>query len=328
MRPNVRGPLVVLLVTLLAPLTALAQSGPELLLKPWDRKKFIEMRNDVLFLGDGEFEDDELNGADFQLTTYESEGRIRILPGNIASPRIGYDVTYLDIDTDLPGFPDHLTDQAISAGLLLAQFESGWIMGVTLGVGYAGETAYGDGKATYFKGTLVFGREVNDNNALGFVIDYDANRVIFPDIPLPGFAWVGKLPERNLRLTLGFPVNSVIWDINKQTRAEFTYTFTDSFDARMTHDVSPHWALFGRVETRYTGFHLEGLEETNDRLFFEQRRVEGGVVWTPAKFVSLSAAGGFAFGGEFSTGWDMREIDNVLEVSDEPYFRVGVELRF
>ena len=328
MPPTVRASLAALLVTLLAPLTALAQSGPELLLKPWDKKQFIEMRNDALFLGNGEFEDDEFGGADFKLTTYESEGRIRILPGNIASPRIGYDVTYLDIDTDLPAFPDHLTEQAISAGLLLAQFESGWIMGVTLGIGYAGEGAYGNSDAIYYKGTLVFGREIDENNALGIVIDYDANRVVFPDVPLPGFAWAGRLPKRNLRLTLGFPVNSVIWDINKQTRAEFTYTFTDSFDARVTHDISPHWSLFGRVETRYNGFHLPELEETNDRLFFEQRRVEGGVVWTPAKFVSLSAAGGLAFGSEFSVGWDMRDIDNVLEVSNELYFRLGAELRF
>jgi hypothetical protein len=328
MRTMVRSSLVPLLALLAAPVVAFAQSGPELLLKPWDKEEMLEARASAIFQSSGEFEDDELGGADLRITHYESEGRIRILPGNIASPRIGYKFTHLDIDTDLPGFPDDLTDQSATAGVFLHRFQSGWILGTTLGAGYAGENAYSDANAWYFKGTVVFGREVNENNALAVVVDYDGNRVIFPDIPIIGFAWVGKLPERNLQITAGFPIISVLWNINERTTAEATWTFSDSLDGLVRHEFTDHWSLFARFETRNLGFHIDELEDANDRLFFHQRRIEGGVQWMPAKYASLVAAAGYAFVGEFSTGWDMRDVENVLEIADEPYVRLGLELRF
>ena len=327
MRLMLRPSLIPLLALLLAPLPALAQSGPELLLEPWDKDQLIEARAEAIFQSGGEFRE-ELSGTDFQLTHYESEGRVRILPGNVASPRIGYEAVHLDIDTDLPGFPEGLTDQSAAAGVFVHQFKSGWITGVTLGAGYAGESAYRDANGWYFKGTVVFGREVNENNALAFVVDYDGNRVVFPDTPLPGFAWVGKLPDRNLQLIVGFPIISVLWNINERTTAEATWTFSDSLDGRVNHKFTDHWQIFGRFETRNLAFHIDELEDSNDRLFFHQRRIEGGLQWTPAKYLALTAAAGYAFVSEFSTGWDMRDVDNVLEVSDEPYYRIGLELRF
>jgi hypothetical protein len=44
--------------------------------------------------------------------------------------------------------------------------------------------------------------------------------------------------------------------------------------------------------------------------------------------VSLLVAGGYAFGQEFSTGFDFRDTDKVAEPSDEPYVRMGFEARF
>jgi hypothetical protein len=327
MRNTLRHSLLLVIAFLAAPLTAFAQSGPELLLEPWDKDQLIEARAEVIFQDDGEFEE-ELSGTDFRLTHYESEGRVRILPGNVASPRIGYEFIQLDMESDMPVLQEDLTDQSAAAGVFIHQFQSGWVTGVTLGAGYAGREGYDDGDGWYFKGTVVFGREVNENNAVAVVVDYDGNRVIMPDIPLVGFAWVGRLPERNLQLTVGFPIISVLWNINERTTAEATWTFSDSLDGRVNHKLTDHWQIFGRFETRNLAFHIDELEESNDRLFFHQRRIEGGVQWTPANYLSLTVAFGYAFVSEFSTGWDMRDVDNVLEVSDEPYARVGLELRF
>lgn len=329
MRNTFRYSLLPAIALLAAPVAAFAQSGAELLLKPWEKGQLIEARADVIFQDGGKFDDEGLSDLDFRLTHYESEGRVRILRGNVASPRIGWDFVRLHMDSDVNLFDeDDLVDHSASAGVFLHQFKTGWILGATFGAGYAGREGYNDGDGWYGRGTVVFGREVNANSALGIVVDYDGNRVVFPDIPLVGFAWVANIKERNLKLTLGFPVMSVLWNINERTTAEATWTFTDSFDGRLNHRLSEHWAVFGRFETRNLAFHIDELEESNDRLFFHQRRVEGGIQWTPAKYLSIITTVGYAFVSEFSIGWDMRDVDNVLEISDEPYARVGLELRF
>ena len=77
-----------------------------------------------------------------------------------------------------------------------------------------------------------------------------------------------------------------------------------------------------------TTFFVDGLPENYDRLFFQQRRAEVGVRWEPRKDFNFSLAVGYAFGQEFSTGFDFRQTDEFTDVSDEPYVRVGFDIRF
>jgi hypothetical protein len=63
-------------------------------------------------------------------------------------------------------------------------------------------------------------------------------------------------------------------------------------------------------------------------LLFQQRRAEGGVIWRPNDEIALTVAAGYAFDQEFNIGWDTRNQDRVAKPSDEPYLRVGFEVRF
>jgi hypothetical protein len=304
--------------------TALAQSGPALLIKPWPKEQFIESSTDALFFFDSKVRE---NGESYNLNTYESIGRIRLLPGNIASPRIGYDLTYMDIRSDDPRIPRHLSDQSVGAGFAFAKFD-GWIAGATLGVGYAGDTPFADGGAWYGKATIVLGKEINENHTLGVALDYDGNRTFMPDVPLPGIEYSFKLPERSLQLVVGAPVNALIWDGMDKVKVEITYTMLSRLDARVSYELMHHISIFGRLETRETAFRLDELEEIHDRLMYYQRRVELGVFWTPYKFLNVVMAGGYSFNQEFGTGWDSRGNDTFARIDDTPYGRFGLELRF
>jgi hypothetical protein len=44
--------------------------------------------------------------------------------------------------------------------------------------------------------------------------------------------------------------------------------------------------------------------------------------------VSLTVAGGYAFGQEFGIGFDTRNDDELLSLDDAPYVRGALELRF
>jgi hypothetical protein len=302
---------------------ALAQTGPTLLLKPWPAEQFVEAQADATFTDKGSTHD----GFDFRMDIYESYGRVRIVPGNIISPRIGYDFIAMDLDTDHPGLPSALYDQSIAVGLAVWEHH-GWVAGLTAGVGYAGDRPFGDANAWYAKGTFAIGRELDTerDSFIAFVIDYDGNRNILPDVPLPGVAYGFRI-DPTILLVVGVPVNSIRWEPNESFYLEATFTITDRFDAVANWRFAPHWSVFGRFESRREAFHLDELPG-NRRLLFENRRAEAGLRFSPREQFDMTISGGYSFGGEFSTGWDARNTTLVADVSDEPYIRFGLETRF
>jgi hypothetical protein len=53
-----------------------------------------------------------------------------------------------------------------------------------------------------------------------------------------------------------------------------------------------------------------------------------GVRWQPFEDTKLLIAGGYAFDGEFSAGFDQNRSDLIADVQDQPYVRFGFERRF
>jgi hypothetical protein len=303
--------------------SARAQTGPTLLLKPFPKEQAIDARGDALFLDAGHARDSD---ESFRLSMYESEGRWRVLPGNLISPRIGWDVNFLDLDTTHPGLPEQLTDESVGVAMPIAQFGD-WIVGASVGLGYAGDSPFADGDAWYGKASLAVFRLFNESDALVFVLDYDGNRTFLPDVPLPGIAYTKRV-SRDLYFVIGAPVTSVEWRPNDRLRVEVTYALVDSFDASVGYRFASAWTAFGALESRNEAFFIDGLPANHDRLLFQQRRAELGLRWEPRKDCWVSVAGGYAFGQEFSTGFDARHTKEVADVSDEPYLRVGLKIQF
>jgi hypothetical protein len=303
--------------------SARAQTGPTLLLKPFPKEQAIDGRADAIFLDPGHVKKAD---DDFRLSSYETQGRWRVQPGNLISPRIGWDFTFLDLDTRFPALPDQLVDQSIAVAMPVAKFGD-WIVGASVGVGYAGDRPFADGDAWYGKGTLSVFRLFNESDALVFALDYDGNRTILPDVPLPGVAYTKRV-ARDFFFVVGLPVTSVEWRPDDRLRVEVVYSVPDSFDASAGYRVGRFLTVLGNLENRREAFSIDGLPANHDRLLFQQRRAEIGLRWEPKKDVMFNLAGGYAFGQEFSTGFDSRKTDLVADVSDEPYVRLGVDIRF
>ena len=80
---------------------ARAQSGAGLLLKPWATDQAVETTTDSYFLN----AEHSAGGDSLQLSEYDATGRFRIQPGNLVSPRIGYDFTFLNSSSGAAWFP-------------------------------------------------------------------------------------------------------------------------------------------------------------------------------------------------------------------------------
>src|SRR3954453_14278214 len=315
---------VALLGIVITATTAHAQTGAELLFKPWATGQRIEGQAEATFLNDGHTK----NANDFQLSYYNTNGRLRIWPEQRADPRFGYNITYLNADTNDPALPSHMTDVSVAVGTGIADV-SGWRAGITLGLGYAAVGAFDDGNGWYGKGDLELGHDIDETSSIGIVLDYDGNRTFAPDIPLPGFLYTKRLGT-TLLLGLGFPFSSVEWKPKQVPNLTITakWVIPDDADARVDYTVFKNFGVFASYGLRREAFHWDQIPSSHDRLLFQQRRAELGVRWTPQEWASLIVAGGYAFSQEFNVGWDFREPDRIAKPSDEPYVRVGLEVRF
>jgi hypothetical protein len=311
--------------------SALAQTGPALLVDPFPKEQLIDTSASYLMLDAG-----HAKGSDdsARLSFYESTGRIRVVPGSLISPRVGWDFEYIDIDTsatadsNVDAIPGRLIDHSVGVAFPVAKVEE-WIFGAALGLGYAGASPYGEGHAWYGKATAVAFRQLSKKDALVLVLDYDGNRTLCPDVPLPGVAYLRQVNDK-LSFILGLPLSSVSWKPFRNFSAELGWLPIESFHAAIGYEVVPHWTVFGSLDHHTAAFFIDGIGD-NDRLMFQQRRAEAGVRWGPLpkrESFALTASVGYAWHQEFSVGFDFRKTDEVADFSDEPYMRFGFELRF
>lgn len=313
-----------LLPTLLLCAAAHAQSGAGLLVKPWDADQTAEDQTDG-YLYSGGHTDDHESGHAFRLFDFESQGRVRLFPGHEASPRFGYEVTLLQSHTSLRGFPRELVDASFAGGTFLSK-NNGWVTGITLGTGYAGDSPFSRGNAWYGKADFVVAKIFNDNDSVGMGLDYDGNRTFLPDVPLPGFGYSHRFDPK-LKMVFGVPVTSIDWKPIDQLELKLDYTILEDLNADVGYEFLPHLTLYGGYETRREAFHADGLPE-HRRLLYLQRRVEVGLRFEPDKLIHFVLAAGYGFDGEFRTGWDNDNTRRFLRFSDEPYLRAGLEVKF
>ena len=326
--------------------TAGAQTDSSLLLKPLPEELRLEANASALFPDQGYV---RYRDTDARVQYFESDGRLRPLFRDFrAKPRFGYSLTLLNVETNDARIPNALlVDTSVGVGVGIFQGKEGdgllkdVVAGITVGVGYAGVGAFNDNDAYYYQATLVAGRTFKNGDQFGVVLDYDGNRTFLPDVPLPGFQYrknvKGVLPGNKLLLGIGFPFSSVEWGITERLTATAQYTLPFNFTGRVDYEVFRDTGLFAEFANRRQAFHWDEFAKGSDRLFYSQSRAEIGVRYTfndtllqagvdPG--LTFELAGGYVFDQKFEQGFDSRDTDTLAKLSDEPYVRVGLELRY
>jgi hypothetical protein len=300
-----------------------AQTGASLMVKPWSEKnEFLDARADAFVLNEGHIKD---TGEGFQLQEYFTEGRARIFPGNEISPRVGWDFTFMDLHTSHPSLPSQLSDESIGFGTGLARWDK-WVAALTIGVGYSGDSAFSRGDAWFGQADLIFARIISDTDALVFLIDYDGHRTFLPDSPLPGIAYSHRF-DPTLQAILGLPYSSVDWKPFDRLEIEGEYALLTDFRANVAYEFIRHFFVYGALGNREESFSTDTLPKDR-HLFFLQRRIEAGLRWEPTERLRVKVGVGYAFDGEFRSGWDLLETHRVAKLDDEPYVHAGLEFRF
>jgi hypothetical protein len=262
--------------------------------------------------------------ADIDLNRYDAMGRSRLNTDDDCGFTVEFDLTYLNLVTSDPSLPPRLVDQSITAGFGIGH-DNEWAIPAIVGTGYAGNNAFGDGDALYTLADLIATRRIDDRISLRLILDWNGNRSIFPDLPLPAISYQ-KLTTDKLSYTVGLPISAIAWEPTDRASVNLTYSAPLSLNATASYKLSCSLDLFGRFASGVDAFKLDGSSD-HRRLFFQQRRIEDGFRFRVHEVVDLALAGGYAFDQEFNRDFDVCDVDSAAKVSDEPYVRTALSVR-
>lgn len=298
-----------------------AQTGPDLLVKPWDDGQYVDTSTDGLLEADAHSD----GPADVRMSLYHSMGRYRILPFNVATPRLGYELEEYDIETADRGLPRHLVEGSIGFAQPLAEVNN-WFVAVTGAIGYAGTSPFSDPRAVYTSDNIIVGRQFTHDQALIFALNYNGNRTFLPDCPVPGFAYANRWTPQ-LTYVVGLPYSSITYEPITGLQIEGGFTLLTTLEANVGYAFTKQWSLFAQYTDELSPFHLDN-SNPDSRLFFHTHEAEVGIRWSPKKLIRLSVSGGWAFMQEFTDGFDSRKLIPVRHLGDSPFARVRLDIGF
>jgi hypothetical protein len=311
-----------------------AQTGPDLLLGQFGEGINAVGRAEAILINAGHT--DNANGSNGgykgQLEIYNASARFKldidsVIPGfTKTQPRAGFQATVLDFHSNDPAVPSSLSDISFGVGFGVAKSDK-WVAGISVGVGFASNNIFNDGNGVYGKADIAFAYELNDKEKLGIVLDYNGNRTFMPDVPLPGVIYTRKIsPE--FTLEVGFPYSDIQWQPNDQWTLMLKFNFPDGGEANIDYKVTQNFHIYGSLAQQNEAFQWNEIGDTDRRVLFSQTRAEVGVRGVIQDKYAFTAALGYAFSTKLDVGWDSRDTDNLADLSDEPYARVGVEVKF
>jgi len=311
---------------------AAAQTGSALMLTPWgdpqaDAEPQLELNGSGRFPTDGQVEtSDDSMSNEIQMSVYDIGGRFRFNTDR-GAPTAGFEFGRLELKTLDPALPQELTDMAVNLGTGLGEV-GGWGFAVTGGIGAAGDEPFDDEDAIYYHGSLIANREIALNESLQIGLEYDGNRVIFPDVPLP-FISYNKQVSNNFRYSIGLPYSSVTYKPADRVTFELSSIVLVDYSGEMRYRIDERLSVYGSYESDTRAYHREGDKE-HRRLFYSTQRAETGVRYhfPEAPGSQLIVAGGYSFDREFATGFDVTGDNRIRALTSEPYFRGALEIAF
>ncbi len=319
---------------------AVAQTGPDLLLKPFSRDDQFELNADWLIGFPTETDNRDAAGDvyDLRVDFVRLAARQRLTPGQSdegiarAQPRAGLSVDTLALNTLDPAVPTRVYDASLAAGMGIFDI-NGWQGGVTFGVGNAVgddllENDGSDGNGLYLEANFAVGKTFSNKvDLFGIVVNFDGNRTILPDVPLPGFQYRRKVGDQFV-LTAGFPFAGLLWEPNDRFSLDIQYVIPGDFNLRADYRMAGDLFAYGSLAGGTVAAHWDGLDRGQDRVFYNYRNGELGISYdADPNRIKFILAVGLSIGQEVNEGWDSRDLDEIADIDDSGYIRTGFELR-
>jgi len=300
---------------------AMAQSMARLLGEPWIDHDLLATYDHPIVEDGGHVNNDS---SDTSVFAWDSFGRVRLNRQDQDSPIIGYRILTIGLGTDTTKFKSTMDEFDLAYGMYLGQVD-GWKVGAMLGAGFSSTHPFVNSTGIFGIGHVTAEKPIDANNSILLAVDYEANSALLPDIPLPGFAF--RHHSEDLNITVGYPISTVAWTPTKKLLLTALYQVPYSADLDLEYSVARHFGFYSDAGNFFQGIVRSDGDITN-RQFYQMSRVEAGIRVIFGRWIDSTIGIGYAFNQSISNGFDIRDIQGVGHLSNEPYVAFIVRGRF
>ncbi len=204
-----------------------------------------------------------------------------------------------------------------------------WIIGGYLSVSSPSDRPFNswDEMAVMLNGSLRIPAAGTDSWV--FFLSYSTNREFLPHVPIPGAAYF-YAPSRDFNALIGMPLLSVNYSPLPGLELRAFYFPIHSVYAGCEYRISQIVSIFTHFRWENDQYYRAGREDKDDRLFWYEKRVEGGIKLRSTADLEVVLSGGYAFDRFFFEGenYDDDRTDNRVDVDAGPFIavRAGIKL--
>jgi hypothetical protein len=229
-------------------------------------------------------------------------------------------------DTGQP-FPDELWNVRIGTSYR-HRFDLGWIGALNVNVGSPSDKPFASWDEMDLSATAVLRIPVRQRDAWIFFLNYGSNREFLPHVPIPGLGY-SYTPSDQLTAVITTGIVSVEYRPLEKLTLTALYVAVRTVDVRLTYQLFRPvriWVGFDWTNERYL---LADRADSDDRLFYYEKRVRAGAIIGLARQAFVDIAVGYSFDRFYFEGEDFDERDrNRIDVESGPFGAVRLGLRF
>jgi len=225
-------------------------------------------------------------------------------------------------------FPDELYNIRFGTSYR-HRFASGWIAGGHLRVGSPSDRPFHSFDEVELGATAFLSVPARERDAWLFFIDYSNTREFLEDIPVvPGFGYAYR-PSEQFSAVITTGIASIQYRPTEKLTLQASYVAVRTVDARIMYQIFRPvrlWAGFDWGSERYL---RAERRDTDDRLFYHEKRVRVGATIGLARWLYVEVVGGYTFDRFYFEGEGYSDRDeNRIDVGDGPFAALRVGVRF
>ncbi len=227
------------------------------------------------------------------------------------------------VDTMQP-FPDELWNIHFGANYRHL-FDNGWIAGGGVSVGSASDKPF-HSINEMTAGVNAFLRVPSgEHNAWIFTLSYSPTSELA--FPVPGVAYLWQ-PSPDFRAFIGLPF-SLMWRPMDDLTLDLSYMLIRTVHARATYRLCKPARIYVAFDWANEAYFLADRPSDNDRFFYYDKRLSGGVLLNFGPAVSLDLSAGYVFDRFYFEGrnYNDRNFDRI-DVGNGPFMAVRLGVRY
>jgi hypothetical protein len=232
--------------------------------------------------------------------------------------------THAFLPTTGQAFPDDLWNLRASTSYR-HQFDNEWIAGATVSVGSASDRPF-HSINEMTSGVNAFLRiPSGEHNAWLFSLAYSPTNEL--NFPIPGAAYVYQ-PSDRFRMNIGLPFLLYYRPVEDLT-LDLSYMLLRTVHARATYRVCSYLRCYVGFDWENESYFLAYRPDNNDRFFYYDKRLAGGLQMPLHPQVMLDFSAGYIFDRFYFEGRSYSDRDfNRLDVGNGPYASIQCHVRW